>query len=155
VHEHDPALLCYTSGTTGRPKGAVLGHANIVAATLSWIHEMRAGADDRLALGTAALPHRRNQRVAAIPRLGATSILVPTTGFDREAAIRSTSCPGTRGKVAKRELRVKHAAGARTELKSCHNCESRARARRRSRQRRGAVSLSSSVRTRPGPATRR
>ena len=29
--------------TTARPKGAVLTHANLVAATLSWIHEMGAG----------------------------------------------------------------------------------------------------------------
>jgi fatty-acyl-CoA synthase len=46
VGEHDAALLCYTSGTTGRPKGAILSHASLVATTLSWIHEMRAGADD-------------------------------------------------------------------------------------------------------------
>ena len=38
--------MCYTSGTTGRPKGAVLTHRNLVASTLSWIHEMRAGEDD-------------------------------------------------------------------------------------------------------------
>ena len=38
--------MCYTSGTTGRPKGAVLTHGNLVASTLSWIHEMRAGQDD-------------------------------------------------------------------------------------------------------------
>jgi fatty-acyl-CoA synthase len=46
VEEGDAALMCYTSGTTGRPKGAVLTHRNLVASTLSWIHEMRAGEDD-------------------------------------------------------------------------------------------------------------
>jgi fatty-acyl-CoA synthase len=88
VHEHDPALLCYTSGTTGRPKGAVLSHANLVAATLSWIHEMGARADDVWLSGQPLFHIGGINGLLPFLALGATSILLPTTGFDPEAAIR-------------------------------------------------------------------
>ena len=48
-----PALLGYTSGTTGRPKGAVLSHANLLASAESLRVAWRWTADDRLVL---ALP---------------------------------------------------------------------------------------------------
>jgi long-chain acyl-CoA synthetase len=34
IGPHDPALIQFTGGTTGLPKGAILTHANLVAATL-------------------------------------------------------------------------------------------------------------------------
>jgi long-chain acyl-CoA synthetase len=33
----DVALLCYTSGTTGRPKGAMLSHANLISAATAFL----------------------------------------------------------------------------------------------------------------------
>jgi long-chain acyl-CoA synthetase len=46
----DPAVLLYTSGTTGFPKGATLSHANVVSNTWSVVHHAGYRPDDRLVL---------------------------------------------------------------------------------------------------------
>jgi long-chain acyl-CoA synthetase len=42
----DTLLQMYTSGTTGRPKGAMLTHANMIANTLTALHERDYAGDD-------------------------------------------------------------------------------------------------------------
>ena len=46
----DPALLLYTSGTTGFPKGATLSHGNVVSNTWSVVHHAGYRPEDRLVL---------------------------------------------------------------------------------------------------------
>ena len=53
VGSNDPAMLGYTSGTTGASKGAVLSHRNLLAGVLSVIRAWGWAPDDRLLL---ALP---------------------------------------------------------------------------------------------------
>lgn len=45
-----PAFICYTSGTTGDPKGAILTHNSWNAGSQGWAQAMALGPDDRVLL---------------------------------------------------------------------------------------------------------
>ena len=47
ISERDPAVMCYTSGTTGDPKGVVYSHRSI------WLHSMQVNSSSGMALGNA------------------------------------------------------------------------------------------------------
>jgi long-chain acyl-CoA synthetase len=49
----DVAAILYTSATTGRPKGVMLSHVNVVSNTHATVHHLRMTPDDR---GLCALP---------------------------------------------------------------------------------------------------
>ncbi|MPY96350.1 MAG: AMP-binding protein, partial [Acidimicrobiia bacterium] len=82
----DPALIGYTSGTTGRPKGAVLSHGNLLASTEALRMAWRWVPADRLVL---ALPlfHMHGLGVGLHGTLlaGASAVLVPR--FDVDAVL--------------------------------------------------------------------
>jgi long-chain acyl-CoA synthetase len=83
----DPAVIFYTSGTTGVPKGAVLSHFNLVMnATVNAFDANDIRADDT-ALGALPLFHAFGQTVSlnSTWRAGATLVLLPR--FDAARAI--------------------------------------------------------------------
>jgi malonyl-CoA/methylmalonyl-CoA synthetase len=82
----DPALIGYTSGTTGTPKGAVLSHGNLLASSESVRLAWRWTGDDRLVL---ALPlfhiHGLGVGLHGTLLAGASAVLLPR--FDPDAVL--------------------------------------------------------------------
>jgi len=86
VSDDDPLLLSYTSGTTGKPKGAVLTHANCFWTNLSF--DRTSGiADDDLVLQVLPQFHSGGWNVQALLAWwkGATVVLEPS--FDAARAL--------------------------------------------------------------------
>jgi acyl-CoA synthetase (AMP-forming)/AMP-acid ligase II len=89
MHDGAPAFLMYTSGTTGRPKGAVLTHKNIVVNALSWMAELGVRSDDSWC---SPLPlFHIGALVGLYPFLlrGLRSEVQPSTGFDPARSVAS------------------------------------------------------------------
>lgn len=86
---HDPAMILYTSGSSGRPKGVVLSHANICSQQAAFAQLWPTiGVGDRLA---SYLPWHHSfgalaERLWAMTR-GACVHVVPAGGHDHEALL--------------------------------------------------------------------
>ncbi len=82
----DIALLCYTSGTTGTPKGAMLSHGNVLASCEALRLAWRWTAADRLVL---ALPlfhvHGLGVGLHGTLLCGGSAVLLP--GFDPDVVL--------------------------------------------------------------------
>jgi fatty-acyl-CoA synthase len=87
VRDHDPLLLAYTSGTTGKPKGAILTHVNCFWTNLSFDRTSGIGEDDVV---LQVLPQFHSGGWNVQPLLawwkGATVVLEPS--FDPARALR-------------------------------------------------------------------
>ena len=72
VDPDDLAWLFYTSGTTGRPKGVMLSHGNLVAATMCYL---------------ADVDHATPEDVAARIRIDHQNVVLFFVGYPRMAAV--------------------------------------------------------------------
>lgn len=83
VDERGPAFIMYTSGTTGRPKGAVLTHHNLLMHAFSTMAHLGTAADDRVWLAAAPLFHIAGLS-GMLPTLilGGRTVILPSGRFD-------------------------------------------------------------------------
>lgn len=81
VHPEDPLMICYTSGTTGKAKGAVLTHANMEGVAASAIAVDALGFHDR-AIVTVPLAFTGAGVSFAIPFLRCGGSIVIRNEFD-------------------------------------------------------------------------
>jgi fatty-acyl-CoA synthase len=100
VDERDPALIMYTSGTTGRPKGAVLTHFNLLMSTLNAMVSQGIVGYDDVWYGNLPLFHIGGL-TGILPYVigGGCAIIVPSGNFDSRQAVEEIARLGVTGCV--------------------------------------------------------
>src|SRR5437764_2594800 len=78
--DSDVAWLAYTSGTTGRPKGAMLSHGCLTFVAVSWLADLQRLEPEDVALVAAPLTHGAGIMALAFVMKDATQVLAH--GFD-------------------------------------------------------------------------
>lgn len=88
ISEEATALIMYTSGTTGRPKGAMLSHRNMQVQALTCIRAMDINDDSDIGFLTAPFFHIAGLgSVVANFLVGATTVIHPLGAFDPVAVL--------------------------------------------------------------------
>jgi len=83
----DLAWLFYTSGTTGRPKGVMLSHGNLVAASLCYLADVDQVTPDDAVLYAAPLSHGAGLYNFIHVRMGARHVVPESGGFDPDEVL--------------------------------------------------------------------
>lgn len=85
-HEDDTAVIFYTSGTTGKPKGVMLTHKNCVSVASMWYEALGMEPEDRVMI-VAPLFHCAAAHVFMLPTIYGGGTLVIEPGFHPQDVI--------------------------------------------------------------------
>lgn len=116
----DPAVLLYTSGTTGRPKGAVLTHGNLTWNTMNQLAHYDALSTDRV-LCIAPLFHITGLAQVTLPTLfkgGTVEVIAKFEPGPVLAAIEARRIAGFGAVPVMLKLMTEHPNWARTDVSS-------------------------------------
>jgi len=86
----DPALLFYTSGTTGRPKGAIHTHRTLTSMSVCFLADSQCGADDHI-LHLAPMSHASGFFGMSYLLRGRNHVILPTGAPNRDLFTRALS----------------------------------------------------------------
>ena len=86
--DDDTAVVFYTSGTTGRPKGVMLTNKNVAAIAEIWSESMEMDHNDRMHI-VAPLFHCAASHVFSIPVIYQGGMVIIEESFSPEATIRT------------------------------------------------------------------
>jgi acyl-CoA synthetase (AMP-forming)/AMP-acid ligase II len=87
VERDDLAWLFYTSGTTGRPKGAMLTHGILSFVIASWLADLTPMGDDDVTLHVAPLTHGAGFHALAATARAASQVIPDEGRFDPTAVL--------------------------------------------------------------------
>ncbi len=84
VAADDPAWLFYTSGTTGRPKGATMTHRNLLTMTLSYYADIDSVSPGETIIHAAPLSHGSGLYGLPFIAKGGVAVIPESGGFDSD-----------------------------------------------------------------------
>jgi long-chain acyl-CoA synthetase len=83
----DLAWLFYTSGTTGRPKGVMLSHGNLVAASTCYLIDVDPATPNDVSLYAAPISHGAGLYNFPHVRMGGRHVIPESGGFDADEVL--------------------------------------------------------------------